>query len=110
MIQVNNQNKFLQIPINFIPDSTDQITTFISQHQNQAGLQHIGFSCTKNIKEVVRITKANGAQFLSPCSNYYLKENNGRVIEAAGEILNDLAELGILLDDEAGNNDQSNRK
>jgi 4-hydroxyphenylpyruvate dioxygenase-like putative hemolysin len=94
----------------FHSDSTDQITTFISQHQNQAGLQHIGFFCMKNIKEVVRITKTNGAQFLSPCLNYYFKENNGLVIEAAGEIVSDLAELGILLDDETGNSDQTNKK
>ena len=26
-----------------------------------------------NIKDTVRITKINGAQFLIPCDNYYLK-------------------------------------
>ncbi len=51
----------------------DQITTFITQHKNQAGIQHIGFTCMKNIKDVVRITKTNGAQFLIPCKNYYFK-------------------------------------
>jgi hypothetical protein len=54
-------------------DSKDQITTFIAQHNNQAGVQHLGFTCVKDIKDVVRITKANGAQFLTPCADYYLK-------------------------------------
>jgi hypothetical protein len=31
---------------------------------------------------------------------FLIKENNGRVIEAAGENLHELADLGILLDDE----------
>ncbi len=56
-----------------IDGSTDQITTFITQHKNQAGIQHLGFTCMKNIKDIVRITKKNGAQFLTPCINYYLK-------------------------------------
>ncbi|CAF4704260.1 unnamed protein product [Rotaria sp. Silwood1] len=85
----------------------DQITIFIAQHKNQAGVQHLGFKCVDNIKDVVRITKANGAQFLSPLTNYYLKENNGHVIEEAGEDVNELAELGILLDDEDDNCDRS---
>jgi 4-hydroxyphenylpyruvate dioxygenase-like putative hemolysin len=90
---------------------------FINQHNNQAGVQHLGFTCVNNIKDVVRITKDNGAQFLTPCASYYLKvwiklrfilinlllikENNGLMIETAGENLSELAELGILLDDEA---------
>ncbi|CAF2411176.1 unnamed protein product [Rotaria sp. Silwood2] len=85
----------------------DQIRTFIAQHKNQAGVQHVGFKSVNNIKDVVRITKANGAQFLSPLGNYYLNENNGHVIEAAGENVSELAELGILLDDEDANIEKS---
>lgn len=104
----------------------DQITSFITQHKNQSGIQHIGFVCADNIKDAVRTTKANGAQFLSPLAGYYLKvsrrskqvikifdlvfivikENNGHVIEDVGENVAELAELGILLDDEV---DKSNR-
>lgn len=80
--------------------SSDQIKRFLSQHQNQSGIQHIGFLCAKNIKESVRIAKINGAEFLTPCSDYYLKENNGHVIESVGENLKELADLGILLDNE----------
>ncbi|CAF2777467.1 unnamed protein product [Rotaria sp. Silwood2] len=83
-------------------DSSDQITTFIARHNGQPGLQHIAFTCINSIKEVVRLAKANGAQFLSPCSSYY-SQNNGRAIEAAGENVAELCELGILLDDEADN-------
>ncbi|UJR21201.1 hypothetical protein I4U23_024298 [Adineta vaga] len=90
--------------------SRDQITTFIAQHQNQAGIQHIAFTCINNIKDTVRITKANGAQFLQACEDYYLKENNGHVIEAAGENVNELAVLGILLDNENGADDESSAK
>lgn len=40
-----------------------------------------------------------------------MKENNGRIIEAAGENGTDLADLGILLDDEADSKDcQSDQK
>jgi hypothetical protein len=39
----------------------------------------------------------------------YFKENNGAVIEAAGESAAELSELGILLDDEAdGDKTQDN--
>ena len=99
--------------------SKDQITNFITHHNHQAGIQHIGFMCTSDIKDAVRTTKANGAQFLQPCREYYLKvsrkdenigiflfsditkENNGRVIEEANENVDELAKLGILLDNEA---------
>jgi len=37
----------------------------------------------------------------------YLKENNGKVIEAAGESAAELSELGILLDDEADGDNTS---
>ncbi|CAM4890605.1 unnamed protein product [Rotaria socialis] len=81
--------------------SSDQITTFIRKHKGQAGIQHIAFTCIDNIKHAVLIAKANGAQFLSPLADYYRQENNGRKIEEAGENVSELAELGILLDDEA---------
>jgi len=80
--------------------SSDQIKRFLSQHKNQSGIQHIGFFCAKNIKESVRIAQANGAEFLTPCANYYLRENNGNTIESVGENIDELAELGILLDNE----------
>jgi 4-hydroxyphenylpyruvate dioxygenase-like putative hemolysin len=51
--------------------SSDQITTFIAKHNGQAGIQHMALTCTNGIKEVVRTTKANGAQFLAPCLSYY---------------------------------------
>ncbi|CAF1556024.1 unnamed protein product, partial [Rotaria magnacalcarata] len=66
----------------------------------------MGFTCTDNIKHAVRITKANGAQFLSRLADYYLQENNGRVIEEAAENISELAELGILLDNEANDCDR----
>lgn len=53
--------------------STDQIKTFITKHRHQSGIQHVGFLCAKDIKESVRMAKDNGAQFLIPCSDYYLK-------------------------------------
>ena len=54
-------------------DSKDQITNFIARHQNQAGLQHIGFTCSFGIKDAVRTASANGAQFLRPNISYYSK-------------------------------------
>ena len=55
----------------------DQITTFIQQHDQQAGIQHLGFTCTVNIKDAVRMTQRRGAQYLTPMPKYYLKVSVG---------------------------------
>lgn len=76
LIDSNFPNKYPNtffLSSTFFKDSRDQITTFITQHNNQAGIQHLGFTCIKNINDAVRVAKANGAQFLTPCANYYLK-------------------------------------
>ncbi|CAF2119938.1 unnamed protein product [Rotaria magnacalcarata] len=96
---------FVESLINENSDASDQITTFIKNHHGQGGIQHIAFACVDSIKSAVRITKAKGAAFLTPCLEYYSSENNGRAIEAAGESSNELSDLGILLDDEADNDD-----
>lgn len=89
----------------------DQITTFIKKHNGQEGIQHMALTCVNGIKDAVRLATVEGAQFLSPSPSYYLTEYNGRVIEAAGESATELGKLGILLDDEADQenlpNDQS---
>lgn len=63
--------KFSQIILH--KDTPDQITTFIRQHKGQAGIQHLGFSCFADIKDAVRRTKLDGAQYLAPMSQYYLR-------------------------------------
>ncbi|CAM4787906.1 unnamed protein product [Rotaria magnacalcarata] len=103
---VNGKKLKYKIGFCLFPGSADQITTFLNKHKGQAGIQHMGFTCTDNIKHAVRITKANGAQFLSRLADYYLQENNGRVIEEAAENISELAELGILLDNEANDCDR----
>ncbi|CAF4047605.1 unnamed protein product, partial [Rotaria magnacalcarata] len=104
---VNGKKLKCKIGFCLFPGSSDQIATFINKHKGQAGIiQHMGFTCTDNIKHAVRITKANGAQLLSRLADYYLQENNGRVIEEAAENISELAELGILLDNEANDCDR----
>ncbi|CAF0911291.1 unnamed protein product [Adineta steineri] len=92
---------FVESLIDDDSNATDQITTFIKNHNDQGGIQHMAFTCVNNIKHAVRTAKVHGAEFLTPCVDYYLQENNGTVIESAGESAADLSELGILLDDEA---------
>ncbi|CAF1270700.1 unnamed protein product [Adineta steineri] len=110
--QSNLKFVFAESLIDSNSNSTDQITKFIANHKNQPGIQHLALYCMDNIKNAVRITKTNGAQYLLPCQDYYLKENNGYIIEATGENVSELAELGILLDDESDNQQElkSNKK
>ena len=60
-------------PDTLFKDSTDQITNFITRHNHQAGIQHIGFTCLNDIKDAVRIARVQGAQFLIPSPQYYFK-------------------------------------
>lgn len=51
--------------------SSDQITMFIKNHNGEPGIQHMALTCTENIKNAVRMAKVHGAEFLTPCLDYY---------------------------------------
>ena len=117
---ISEERSIQTIILLFFPDLTDQINKFIYNHNGESGVQHVGFSCYKNITDAVKICKERGAEFLQPCLAYYskvrksirfhrivhfehclfLQDNNGSIIEKLGENIDELANLGILLDEE----------
>jgi len=102
-IHNNNSSNSLKFVVaeSFLDENEgeDKINRFIKNH-GEPGIQHIAFS-TSDIKYAVRLSKQNGGQFLAPCRDYYSTDISGSVIEACKENLDELRELGILIDDEA---------
>ena len=91
------------IPINEPIDAKSQIQEFVLRHKGN-GVQHIAMS-TNNIRESIRVLKAQGFNFLRVPATYYellpgrIERGGYKVTEDLGE----LQELGIQVDgDETG--------
>ena len=100
-IVMANDNEQIKMPINEPAKGLkkSQIQEFVDFYDGP-GIQHIAMS-TKNIIETVKKLKANGVDFLPTPKSYYDDLKNR--IDGIDEDINQLANLGILLDsDENG--------
>ena len=96
-----NKNEKIKMPINEPANGLkkSQIQEYIDFYGGP-GVQHIAMS-TKNIIDTVKKLKSNGVEFLPTPKSYYtnLKQRVGDI----SEDLNEISELGILIDsDEKG--------
>ena len=96
-----NDNEIIKMPINEPADGLkkSQIQEFVEFYEG-AGVQHVAMS-TRDIISTVKLLKSNGVQLLETPKTYY--ENLKKRIGDFDEDIDELAELGILLDaDENG--------
>ena len=96
-----NDNEIIKMPINEPADGLkkSQIQEFVEFYEG-AGVQHVAMS-TRDIISTVKQLKSNGVQLLETPKTYY--ENLKKRIGDFDEDIDELAELGILLDaDENG--------
>ena len=84
----------IAIPLNEDKDGTGQIAQFIKEF-NGEGVQHIAME-TSNIYTTIRKLRDNGVEFLEVPDSYYSMVSNR--IDEHRENINDLQELGILID------------
>ncbi|XP_072505346.1 4-hydroxyphenylpyruvate dioxygenase-like protein [Notamacropus eugenii] len=82
-----------------LPGARDQVETFLAQHG--PGLQHVALYTGDILATARRVFEAGGSLVASP-TTYYQQAGKVAQILAAGQEVERLAELGILLDRDGG--------
>jgi len=88
----------IRIPINESADDSSQIEEYLHDYKGE-GIQHIACGC-RNIYETVATLRRAGLEFMpSPPDTYYARM--GERLPGHGEPIDQLKELGLLIDGEA---------